>query len=143
VSEDSNGRGTNIAALNQKVLGLESDVQNIGQRLDAGLANLRQDFVASFERINAKLDNRDDRRWIIAPAIGFMMLVLAIIGGLGTMSLGPVKEDVHRLREDALRLRGEATVTERDLIERDRRLWDFVLRQRSEFDFMRGQMSRQ
>lgn len=133
MSEDSNGRGTNIAALNQKVIGLEGDVQGLRQDMAAGLASLRTDFVASFERINSKLDARDDRKWAVAPAIAMMMLILAIIGGLGTLSLSPVKEDVARLRYETAR-------TETELIDRDRRIWDFVLKNRSEFDFLRGQL---
>lgn len=131
---DDMNRGTNIAALNQKVIGLESDVQALRHDMSAGLANLRSDFVSSFNQINAKLDNRADLKWLAAPAIATMMFILAVVGGLGTLSLNPVKEDVARVR-------AELQSSERDLLERDRRIWDQVLKTRSEFDFLRGQLS--
>lgn len=131
---DDINRGTNIAALNQKVIGLESDVQALRHDMSAGLANLRSDFVSSFNQINAKLDNRADMKWLAAPAIAAMMFILAVVGGLGTLSLNPVKEDVARVR-------AELQSSERDLLERDRRIWDQVLKTRSEFDFLRGQLS--
>lgn len=131
---DDINRGTNIAALNQKVIGLESDVQALRHDMSAGLANLRSDFVSSFNQINAKLDNRADLKWLAAPAIATMMFILAVVGGLGTLSLNPVKEDVARVR-------AELQSSERDLLERDRRIWDQVLKTRSEFDFLRGQLS--
>lgn len=124
----------NMAALDQRVLGLEGDVQALRSDLSSGLSNLRTDFIASFNQINVKLDNRDDRKWLVAPAIAFMMLILAIIGGLGTLSLNPVREDVSRLR-------AETREADRDLTERDRRLWDAHLKMRTEFDFLRGQLS--
>lgn len=131
---DDMNRGTNIAALNQKVIGLESDVQALRHDMSAGLANLRSDFVSSFNQINAKLDNRADLKWLAAPAIAAMMFILAVVGGLGTLSLNPVKEDVARVR-------AELQTSERELLERDRRIWDQVLKTRSEFDFLRGQLS--
>lgn len=124
----------NMAALDQRVLGLEGDVQALRADLSSGLTALRGDFVASFNQISSKLDSRDDRKWMLAPAIGFMMFILTLVGGLGTMALLPIKDDVSRIRT-------EMTATERDLIDRDRRLWDHGLRMRSEFDFLRGQLS--
>lgn len=140
MSEDTS-RGTNIAALNQKVLGLESDVQALGQRLDTGLAALRHDFVASFERINQKLDSRDDRKWMLAPAIGFLMFILTMVGGLGTMALLPIRGDQDTLRgyireakEDRLRALAE-------LHDRDRRMWEQIRDTKSQLDYLRGQLN--
>ncbi len=123
-----------MAALDQRVLGLEGDVQALRHDLSSGIASLRSDFVSSFNQISTKIDNRDDRRWILGPAVGFLMFILAVVGGLGTLSLSPVKERVGELQ-------AEMRATERDLIERDRRLWDHSLKMRSEFDFLRGQLS--
>lgn len=137
----SDERGTNIAALNQKVLGLESDVQALGQRLDSGLTALRQDFAASFERVNQKLDNRDDRKWMLAPAVGFLMFILTMVGGLGTMALLPIRSDQETLRgyireakEDRLRELSE-------LHNRDKLMWEQLRQTRSQLDFLRGQLS--
>lgn len=139
MTEDT-ARGTNIAALNQKVLGLESDVQALGQRLDSGLSALRQDFVASFERINQKLDSRDDRKWMLAPAIGFLMFILTLGGGLGTMALLPLRGEMDTMRgyireakEDRLRALSE-------LHDRDRRMWDQIRETKSQLDYLRGQL---
>lgn len=126
--------GTNIAALNQKVIGLEGDVQALRHDMSAGLASLRHDFSASFTQINTKLDSRGDIKWLAAPAIALAMLILAIVGGLGTLSLNPVKEDIIRVRH-------ELETTRRDAVETNRRQWDYLSKMRSEFDFLRGQLN--
>jgi hypothetical protein len=126
--------GTNIAALNQKVIGLEGDVQALRHDMSAGIANLRHDVTAQFTQINTKLDSRGDIKWLAAPAIALAMLILAIVGGLGTLSLNPVKED-------SIRVRHELEMTRRDAVETNRRQWDYISKMRSDFDFLRGQLT--
>jgi len=122
-----------LDALDERVHGLEGDVQALGARVDTSLASMRADINLSLERIYGKLDNRDDHRWMWGPIVGSMTLVLLFMGGLGTLSLAPLKEDVAALKVDLHR-------TQNDYIERDRRIWDSVIKHRSEFDYLRGQL---
>lgn len=148
MANGNGSRGHNIAALNQKVLGLESDVQalgtnvsQLGQRLDQGLTSLRQDFSAALERISNKIDNRDDRKWMLAPAIGFLMFILSLMGGLGTMALLPLRGEIETMRGYIHEAKDDRLRAINELSDRDRRLWDHQLKMRSEFDFLRGQLS--
>jgi hypothetical protein len=134
-------RWTNIAALNQKVIGLESDVQTLGQRLDSGLTALRQDFVASFERINHKLDSRDDRKWMLAPAIGFLMFILTMVGGLGTMALLPIRSEQETLRGYIREAKEDRIRAISELHERDKFMLEQLRQTRSQLDYMRGQLA--
>lgn len=114
------------AALNQRVVGLESDVQALRTDLSQGLSNLRSDFITSFNQINNKLDEREDKKWLWAPVVGFLAFIVTVVGGLGTMALLPILKDVAELKSDTTETR--------------KRTWDFVAKHRSEFDYMRGQL---
>lgn len=120
------------AALNQRVVGLENDVQGLRSDLSTGLSSLRADFMASFNQVNAKLDSRDDKKWLWGPAVGLLTFAIAVVGGLGTMALLPISKELSEAKAELRRV-------EDMLTDRDRRIWDAVLKQRSEFDYMRGQ----
>jgi hypothetical protein len=129
------------ATLSTKVAGLEQDVQTLGLRIDGGLEALRRDVTSALRDITGKLDTRGEWKWMLAPAVTFMMFILALVGGLGTMAISPMKEDIMRLRDEAKYNREERAKAIDKLEERDRRLWDHHLKMRSEFDFLRGQLS--
>lgn len=87
-----------LIALDQRVGSLESGLATLGRNVDNRLNNLQSDFDNHFQILNDKLDKRDDRRWVWAPAVAIASLILLTIGGLGTLSIIPVKEDVGRIR---------------------------------------------
>lgn len=148
MSEDANGsRGTNIAALNQKVLGLESDVQALGSnvnalgvRVDQSIASLRQEVSAALDRISNKIDQRDDRKWMLAPAVGFLMFILTVVGGLGTMALLPLRGELDTLRGYIREAKEDRLRSLSELHERDRRMWEQLRETRSQLDYLRGQL---
>jgi outer membrane murein-binding lipoprotein Lpp len=149
MSEDTNGsRGTNIAALNQKVLGLESDVQALGTnvnalgvRVDQSIASLRQEVSAALDRISSKIDAKDDRKWMLAPAIGFLMFILTLVGGLGTMALLPIRGDQETLRGYIREAKDDRLRALAELNDRDRRMWDQIRETKSQLDYLRGQLN--
>jgi hypothetical protein len=125
------------AALDQRMIAVEDDVK----ALNVGMQTLRAEFSDGLRGLYQKLDARDDRRWIVAPAIASMMLVLAVVGGLGTLSLNPVKTDLDRLRTEVKSGQRDDKDDRRDLAERDRRIWVEVLKTRSDLDYLRGQLN--
>lgn len=144
--------GERVDGMGKTIGGLEADVQQLGLRLDNGLNAIRKDvnsqlstladnFSTSMAGISDKIDKRDDRRWLWPVVVGASAVVLSAVVAVGSLSLGPVREDVAELKRTLREEKAERKDGDRDLIERDRRLWDHAIRMRSEFDFLRGQLS--
>lgn len=122
-----------LVVLDQRVRNLEQGISTHSRNVETRFTTLQADFDNHFQILNEKLDRREDRRWVWAPAIAIASLVLVTIGGLGTLSILPIKDDVIRNRADLQALHT-------DYIERDRRIWDHVLKTKAELDFFRGQL---
>jgi DNA repair exonuclease SbcCD ATPase subunit len=120
-------------ALEQRVYGLEQGISNLDKRIDSDFASLRSDFANAINGINSKLDRAGDIRWIWGPLVGGAMLLLAVVGGLGTLSLNPVKENVASLEARHLR-------SEREGLERDVRTIELLLKTKERLDVMYGQL---
>lgn len=138
-----------VDGMQQDIKALEVDIQNIGNRFDTSLGNVRKDMNASMALITDKLDRRDDRRWMWPVVVSACSLVLAVTGIIGAMALGPIRDrqaeqllDMRALRleakEQSREAKAEAKEAAKDLYERDRRMWDFMLRHRQDFDAVRG-----
>lgn len=131
------------AALDERVLGLENDVQKIDQKLDSGLNSLRVDFNTAIASIVSKLDAQGKPNWnVIVAGIGVGITILVT---LGTLAYLPIKSDTDSLKSESLRryeqTRNESRTNYDQLVTRDQRIWDHVLRMQSQIDRMDGRNS--
>lgn len=109
----------NFAALQQQVIGLDTDYQE----LKGVVVSLDRKMEHGFTAIHTKLDERNRTQW---PVIfSGLAVLLTFCVSIGTLAYWPIKSELAAVKEDAVRLAEREQTIQR------------------EFDFLRGQLHQQ
>jgi hypothetical protein len=109
----------NFAALQQQVIGLDTDYQE----LKGVVVSLDRKMDHGFTAIHTKLDERNRTQW---PVIfSGLAVLLTFCVSVGTLAYWPIKSDIAAIKDDVVRMSDRNHLLQR------------------EFDFLRGQLHQQ
>ncbi|MFC7053801.1 hypothetical protein ACFQI3_14005 [Hansschlegelia quercus] len=92
-----------LAALEQRVYGLERGVQDLNQLFTGRIG----DVSAQLAGLASKLDERSRTPW--ATIVSAMGVVLAIVIAGGQLAKAPIDDALHRVERDQTRLEAQST----------------------------------
>lgn len=121
-----------FSALRQQVLGLEDDYRE----LKSVVVGLDRKMETGLAAINTKLDDKNKTPWgVIFSGMAF---ILAFCMAIGTLAYMPIKSDTDTLKADAIRRHDQVRLESRQnydqLVTRDQRIWDALLKMQSQVD---------
>lgn len=137
-----------IAALQQRMAGVENDIHDIKQSIASGrtetlnaLHASRTETSAALTMIHTKLDQRATTQW--GPIWAGLSVGVAVLGILGASLYAPIRErqaEIQAAFVVALREGKQDRKEDIDgLVRRDQRIWDSVLDMRRQIDRMEGE----
>lgn len=91
----------NIEAIEQRVYSTERQIREVADQMSSGFADLRRENAANIDKVTSAVSmlskdvaERNKVQWPVLT--GFGVLILSILGGLGVLSLSPIKDNLAK-----------------------------------------------
>jgi len=111
-----------IAALQQRMAGVENDIHDIKQSIASG----RTETLSALAAIQSKLESRAAPQW---QALGVVLTFCTVVGALAYWPIREGMSDTRSLLKEV----------QQGSVDRDRRLWDNFMESRSRLDKLDGE----
>jgi len=120
-----------ISALDRDMTEFRTALIDLNKKFDQNFSEIAREFRASLQSLSAQVTERSKTPWtVIWSGIG---VAVVIVGMIGAMFYGPLRSELDTIRISNAR-------SYEQLVQRDQRIWDEIIRNIRTLSFIEGSL---